>query len=78
VEKAIGYCEQALVIDREIGDRHGEGVALGNLGLAYKNLGEVAKAQALLRQAKSIGEQIRDPQIVRITTSALEALSKRR
>ena len=38
--KAIQFYEQALEIDREIGDRHGEGAALGNLGLAYADLGE--------------------------------------
>ena len=30
--KAIEYHEQALAIDREVGDRRGEGADLGNLG----------------------------------------------
>ena len=29
---------------RETGDRRSEGIALGNLGLAYANLGEISKA----------------------------------
>ena len=33
--RAIEYHEQHLTIAREIGDRLGEGHALGNLGLAY-------------------------------------------
>jgi tetratricopeptide (TPR) repeat protein len=33
--KAIEYYEQALKIDKEMEDRQGEGVWLGNLGLAY-------------------------------------------
>ncbi len=31
------------MIDREIGDRRGEGVDLGNLGLAYTDLGEAQR-----------------------------------
>ena len=34
-ERAIGFYEQRLAIAREIGDRRGEGNALGNLGNAY-------------------------------------------
>ena len=71
-----GTCEQQLVITREVGDRRGEGSGLSNLGVAYARLGEVEKAAGLLRQAKAIGEEIRDPVIVRITTDALEKLSK--
>ena len=52
-----------------------EGGAIGNLGVAYANLGEVQKATALLQQAKAIGEQIGDPHIVEVTTRALEKLS---
>ncbi|MFY9645456.1 MAG: tetratricopeptide repeat protein, partial [Terriglobales bacterium] len=40
----IEYHEQALQIDREIGDRRGEGAALGNLGNAYGSLGEYRRA----------------------------------
>jgi tetratricopeptide (TPR) repeat protein len=32
------------VIGREFGDRKGEGIALGNLGLAYADLGETKRA----------------------------------
>ena len=47
--KAIEYYEQALAIAREIGDRRGEGLALGNLGLAYCRLGETAQGHRVLR-----------------------------
>jgi len=36
--------------------------------------GEVNRAAALLHQAKAIGERIRDPRIVSVTTAALERL----
>ena len=61
---------------REIGDRRGEGAALANLGLTYRNLGEVDKAQTLLQQALQIGRAIQDPQIVGIVTKALEQLAQ--
>ncbi|MFB2935184.1 tetratricopeptide repeat protein, partial [Aerosakkonemataceae cyanobacterium BLCC-F154] len=37
--EALQSWQQALVIYREIGDRKGEGTALGNLGAAYIALG---------------------------------------
>jgi len=42
--KAIEFHEQYLLIAREIGDRRGEGNALGSLGNAYANLGDARKA----------------------------------
>ena len=35
--EALQSWEQALAIYREIGDRTGEGAALGNLGIVYDN-----------------------------------------
>ena len=40
----------ALAIDREIGDRRGEGNVLGNLGIAYAALGQVEQAIGLYEQ----------------------------
>ena len=74
MRKAIGYYEQQLAIVREIGDRRGEGSALGNLGLAYRELGEPARARVLLEQALAIGREIEDPQIIRIASQALQEL----
>jgi len=58
--EAIEFYEQALAIPREIGDRRGEGAALGNLGLAYSALGEVRKAIEYHEQALAIAREIRD------------------
>ena len=49
-----------LLIAREIGDRRGEGNALGNLGLAYADLGEVEKAIGYHEQALVISRAIGD------------------
>ena len=40
----IKYLHEALVVAREIEDLQYEGVALGNLGNAYSNLGDLARA----------------------------------
>jgi len=49
MQRAIELYEQQLAIDREIGDRSGEGIAAWNLGLAYEKLGEHAKAAGLMQ-----------------------------
>jgi tetratricopeptide (TPR) repeat protein len=57
---AIEFYEQALLIDREIGYRHGEGADLANLGNAFKSLGETHRAIELYEQALIIGREIGD------------------
>ena len=47
---------------RKIGDRQGEGNALGNLGIAYAELGEVQKAIGYYEQALVISREIGDRQ----------------
>ena len=59
-ERAIGFYEQALVIDREIGDRRGEGADLGNLGLAYAALGQAERAIGFYEQQLVIVREIGD------------------
>jgi tetratricopeptide (TPR) repeat protein len=57
----IRWLEAALSSAREMGDRGSEGVALGNLGIAYKNLGETRKAIELqeghLKIARELGDR---------------------
>ena len=59
-KKAIEYYEQALKIDREIGDIRGEGVWLGSLGNAYLALGDAKKAidyyEQAMRNARETGD----------------------
>ncbi len=49
-----------LVITREIGDRRGEGHALGNMGLSYAGLGENQRAIELYDQALAIAREVGD------------------
>jgi tetratricopeptide (TPR) repeat protein len=51
-----------LAIAREIKDRQSEGKALGNLGLAYLNLGDYTKAIEYQQQWLAIAREIKDRQ----------------
>ena len=51
MRRAIGYYEQQLTLTRARGNRAGEGHILGDLGGAYKDLGEPQRAMADHEQA---------------------------
>ena len=57
---AIQFYEQCLTIAREVGDRRSEGNALGNLGSAYKSLGETRRAIQFYEQQLAIVREIGD------------------
>lgn len=54
----IGWCNESLSACREIADRDGEGTALGNLGLAWRELGDARKAIELHEQQSVIAREI--------------------
>ncbi|MEG4078560.1 CHAT domain-containing tetratricopeptide repeat protein [Microcoleus sp. Pol8_D6] len=54
--------QQALQIYRAIKNRQGEGVALGNLGAVYINLGDYAKGIEYTQQSLAIVREIKDRQ----------------
>ncbi|OKH32919.1 Fis family transcriptional regulator [[Phormidium ambiguum] IAM M-71] len=54
--------QQALTIFREIGDRKGEGAALGTLGLVYNFLGDYREAIDYHQQSLAIAREIGDRQ----------------
>ncbi|MBN8580194.1 MAG: tetratricopeptide repeat protein [Anaerolineae bacterium] len=56
----IKWLEMAITSAREIGDRRGEGNALGNLGNAFANLGDAKKAIEFYEQALVIDREIGD------------------
>jgi len=60
--EALRHFERALDLYRETGDRRGEGSALGNLGLAWADLGEPRRAIELFEQDLAIAREIGDPQ----------------
>jgi tetratricopeptide (TPR) repeat protein len=56
-KKAVECYEQALEIAQEIGDRQGEGNALGNLGMLYRATGEIKKAIKCYEKALEIARE---------------------
>lgn len=53
-EDAITSHQQAADIYHKLGDRHGEGRALGNLGLALIQVDRLGAARAALEQASAL------------------------
>jgi tetratricopeptide (TPR) repeat protein len=58
--ESMNHAQEALRIAREISNRRGEGAALGNLGLAYADLGDVRKAIEFYERALIIAREIDD------------------
>lgn len=57
-QKAIDYLQQALTLQREIGDHSGEGSSLCHLGNAYSSLREHQQAVDCYQQALSVLQHI--------------------
>src|SRR5262249_41813690 len=51
---------QALGIHRELGNRRGEGITLGNLGSAYAALGDAQRAISYHEQSLAVAREIGD------------------
>ena len=62
MERAIGYYEQWLAIAPRDRRPAGRGDRLGNLGLAYADLGQVDRAISHYEQALKIAREIGDRQ----------------
>ena len=56
--RADKYLVQALAIAKEIGDKHGEAVVYGNLGIISRRLRDYEKAQEYYEKALAIFEEI--------------------
>jgi len=56
----IRWLETAVAVARQLKDRGAEGRHLGNLGNAYKNLGDARKAIEYYQQALAIAREISD------------------
>jgi CHAT domain-containing protein len=59
-EVALESWQQALTMYRKIEDREGERTVLGNLGLAYRALGNYAEAIEYLQQSLTISRELKD------------------
>ncbi|MFI9559803.1 tetratricopeptide repeat protein, partial [Nonomuraea endophytica] len=59
-EEAIAAHQQDLIIFREVGDRHGEGMAWNNLGLALREVRRFEEAIAAHQQDLIIFREVGD------------------
>jgi tetratricopeptide (TPR) repeat protein len=67
LDKALKYHEEALKLDREMGNKQGEAQDLGNIGLIYAKKGNKEKALNYYNQSLALFKQIgaqREIQIV--------------
>ena len=60
---ALTYLEQSLAIQREIGDKAGEGITCWNIGFIYKNQGDLVRAEEYISRAVEIAEATGHPNL---------------
>ncbi len=70
------YYEQALAIQREVSDRHGEAVTLANQGEIFREQGEAQLARANFEQALTLNEQEDDPHLKSVLLHNLGLLAQ--
>ncbi len=73
--QALDYSRQALAIQRQISDKRGEAVALGNLSSIYTYMGDSAQALDLYREAlpllRQAGERASEADLLGVAGSIL-------
>lgn len=72
-DQAITAHHDAIVIQREAGDRHDEAVALNNLGVALREAHRFDKAITVCRNAAAIFHETGDPRSESMALRNLEA-----
>jgi tetratricopeptide (TPR) repeat protein len=73
-EEAITAFQGDLTICRETGDRYGEAMALGNLGMALQEAAQFDEAITAFHDAAAIFRETRDNDSERIALDALEVV----
>ncbi|MDH3640517.1 MAG: tetratricopeptide repeat protein [Gammaproteobacteria bacterium] len=76
LEEAEIFCEDALDLYRQAGDRQGEARALGELGAILAGQGHNDRSVASLEQALAILREIDDPERLSFTLATLGALQQ--
>ena len=71
--EAISAHQDAAAIFQETGDRHGEGMALNNLGLALQEVGRFGEAISAHQDAAAIFRETGDRHSESIALSNLES-----
>ncbi len=55
------YYERALVVQRQVGDQHGEAITLTNQGELFRGQNALQLARTTFEQARALNKQLRDP-----------------
>ncbi|MCI5163249.1 MAG: tetratricopeptide repeat protein [Candidatus Electrothrix sp. AX5] len=61
--KALEYSKKSLAIRRELGDRAGEAATSWNIGLTYKDMGDLALAEEYIALAVELAEAMGHPSL---------------
>jgi tetratricopeptide (TPR) repeat protein len=61
--KALDFYEQALPLQRAVGDRGGEAVTCFNIGMVYHQLGDLDQAIAYVERCVELDEQVEHPDL---------------
>ena len=67
--KAYLYAEEALQLSKQLEYKYGQGLALNNLGVYYKNLGRLDEALRLFIESLKIQEDLQNQQRIAFTLS---------
>jgi tetratricopeptide (TPR) repeat protein len=59
-QQSLAYYERALVVQRKIGERHGEAITLTNQGELYRSKNEWQLARTNFEQARALNQQLQD------------------
>lgn len=59
-QQALAYCQQAVILHRELGDRHGEAGTWDSIGYAHHRLGQRHEAVACYRRALDLVADLGD------------------
>lgn len=75
-ERAIAYYRKDLSLSRLAGDKREVAATLGNLAVLYADLRQFSQGREHLREAKKIGEELKDDHLLLITENQLQYLNK--
>jgi tetratricopeptide (TPR) repeat protein len=70
-ERAIAYTRKDLYLSRKVGNLRAVATTLGNLAAIYSDLKQLSPARKLLREAKDIGERLKDQRLIAIADHGL-------
>ena len=78
MNNALKYFQQVQVIDKEIGYKQGEAIALANIGFIYSDKGDLNNALTYLQQAKEIFSKIEAKPQLQVVQQAIPCVKDKK